>query len=95
MNILVRANVDSTDNVYLECVMRHKIQIRILQVMMCFGISLILLGHYFISYANLPERMGVSGIIISAMCVAFGIIFSLPTKIYLTILLMRNESNNK
>lgn len=75
--------------------MNNKKKIRLLQVVMCLGVSLILLGHYFISYANLPEKMGVSGIIISAMCVAFGIIFSLPTKIYLTILLMRNESNDK
>lgn len=71
--------------------MKRKTQIRLLQAMMLIGISLILLGHYFIRYAHLPEKWGVSGIIISAMCVAFGIIFSLPTKIYLTILLMRNE----
>ncbi|OIQ47228.1 MAG: hypothetical protein BM565_07720 [Gammaproteobacteria bacterium MedPE] len=71
--------------------MTDKKRIRILQIIMIIGIGLILLGHYFISYANLPQKMGVSGIIISAMCVALGIICSLPTKIYLTILLMRQE----
>ncbi|MCG7532816.1 hypothetical protein MHM98_15905 [Psychrobium sp. MM17-31] len=71
--------------------MNDKKRIRLLQIIMLIGICLILLGHYFISYANLPETMGVKGIIISAMCIALGIIFSLPTKIYLTILLMRRE----
>ena len=71
--------------------MTDKKRIRILQIIMIIGIGLILLGHYFISYANLPQKMGVSGIIISAMCVALGIICSLPTRIYLTILLMRQE----
>ncbi|MGB1298957.1 MAG: hypothetical protein ACPG8A_11810 [Psychrobium sp.] len=71
--------------------MDDKKRIRLLQIIMLIGICLILLGHYFISYANLPETMGVKGIIISAMCIALGIIFSLPTKIYLTILLMRQE----
>ncbi|MDP2560446.1 hypothetical protein [Psychrobium sp. 1_MG-2023] len=71
--------------------MKDKQRIRLLQVVMVIGLGLILLGHYFISYANYPEKYGVTGIIISAMCVAVGIIMSLPTKIYLTILLMRSE----
>jgi hypothetical protein len=39
--------------------------------------------------------MGVTGIIISAACIAFGLIFSLPTKMYLTFLLMKREQAGK
>ena len=44
---------------------------------------------------NIPATMGVTGIIISASCIAFGLIFSLPTKMYLTFLLMKREQTNK
>lgn len=70
---------------------KNKQLIRILQGAMILGISLILLGHYLISYAHLPERWGIKGIILCTMCIAFGIVLSLPTKIYLTILLMAHE----
>ncbi len=71
--------------------MKDKTKIRLLQLIMVAGLSLILLGHYLISYVHLPEKWGVKGIIVSAMCIAIGIIMSLPTKIYLTILLMQRE----
>ena len=54
-------------------------------------IGLILLGHYLLSVLAINETMGVNGIIIIAVCIALGLIMSLPTKIYLTILLMQNE----
>jgi len=38
--------------------------------------------------------LGVTGIIISAMCIAFGLVFSLPTKMYLTFILMKMEAEN-
>jgi len=65
---------------------------RLLKVIMLLGISLILLGHYLISYLNFDETHGVTGIIISASCIALGLILSLPTKIYLTLVFMKNES---
>lgn len=71
--------------------MQHKKLIRNLKIIIVLGLSLLLLGHYFISYAKLPETMGVKGMIISAGCIALGLILSLPTKIYLTILLMQRE----
>tara|TARA_R110001592_G_scaffold335093_1_gene619651 strand:- start:414 stop:539 length:126 start_codon:yes stop_codon:yes gene_type:complete len=37
--------------------------------------------------------MGVNGIIISAMCVAFGMALSLPTKMYLTFMLVKREAD--
>lgn len=63
-----------------------------LKLMMWCGITLILFGHYLWVGAKLPETMGVPGIIIVALCCAFGLILSLPTKIYLTILLMQYEN---
>lgn len=66
--------------------------IKWLKIFIAIGICLLLLGHYLLSYANLPEKLGVSGIIISAACIAFGLIFSLPTKMYLTFLLVKRES---
>jgi hypothetical protein len=39
--------------------------------------------------------MGVTGIIICACCIAFGLLFSLPTKLYLTLLLMARERDQQ
>lgn len=75
--------------------MSETTQIRLLKVCIIIGISLLLLGHYLLSYADLPASMGVTGIIISAGCIAFGLIFSLPTKMYLTFLLMKREQADK
>jgi hypothetical protein len=69
-----------------------KSTIILLKGMMLFGVFLLLLGHYFLSYADLPASMGVNGIIICATCIAFGLIFSLPTKMYLTFLLVKREN---
>ena len=72
--------------------MKDKSKHRLLKVIMLLGISLILLGHYLISYLNFTETHGVFGIVISAGCIALGLILSLPTKIYLTLVFMKNES---
>ena len=63
----------------------------ILKTSIILGISLILLGIYLHNYNETIEAMGVQGIIISAMCVAFGMVLSLPTKMYLTFLLVKRE----
>ncbi|MGJ8682445.1 hypothetical protein [Paraglaciecola sp.] len=73
----------------------EKKQILIMKVFIGIGLCLLLLGHYFIEYADLPAKMGVNGIIICAVCIAFGLIFSLPTKMYLTFLLVRREQRKK
>lgn len=69
--------------------------ILILKIFIGIGLSLLLLGHYLIEYAELPERMGVNGMMISAACIAFGLVFSLPTKMYLTFLLVKRETDKK
>ena len=49
---------------------------------------------YNLALSAYIESLGVKGIIISAACIAFGLIFSLPTKMYLTFLLVKRESEN-
>ena len=63
-----------------------------LKVCIFTGICLILLGVYLHNFSDVIEAMAVNGIIISAMCVAFGMILSLPTKMYLTFLLVMREA---
>ena len=64
----------------------------LLKVIMCIGLCLIALGVYFHLFSDTMHAMGVTGIIISACCVAFGMIMSIPTKIYLTFVLVRREA---
>ena len=66
--------------------------ILILKCCVISGIGLILLGIYFHNFSETVEDMGVNGIIISAVCVAFGMALSLPTKMYLTFILVKRES---
>jgi hypothetical protein len=65
--------------------------IRTLKIIMLCGLALLLLGHYLWSGLQLQQTMGVPGIILIGLCCALGLILSLPTKIYLTILLMQRE----
>ncbi|MGZ9899345.1 hypothetical protein [Shewanella gaetbuli] len=65
--------------------------IRILKTCIVIGLCLILLGIYLHNFNATIEAMGVKGIIISAMCVAFGMALSLPTKMYLTFILVKRE----
>lgn len=69
--------------------------LRLLKIIMLCGISLLVLGHYLWSGLKLHETMGVNGIILIGLCCALGLILSLPTKIYLTLLLMKREAERK
>nr|WP_136251979.1 hypothetical protein [Ningiella ruwaisensis] len=69
--------------------------INILKIVMVTGICLILLGIYFHMFNKTIEEMGVTGILISAITVAVGMIMSLPTKMYLTFLLVKREQDEK
>ncbi len=62
---------------------------------MLIGFGIFLLGHFLWAFAELPQKMGIEGILIVAGCCALGLILSLPTKIYLTMLLMRWEEESK
>lgn len=67
--------------------------IRLLKISITVGICLILLGVYLHLFSDAMAEMGVKGIVISAMCVAFGMVLSLPTKMYLTFILMKREAD--
>nr|ABV38255.1 conserved hypothetical protein [Shewanella sediminis HAW-EB3] len=69
--------------------------ILLLKCCIAVGLGLISLGIYFHNYSDTVEAMGVKGIIISAMCVAFGMALSLPTKMYLTFILVKRETERK
>lgn len=64
-----------------------------LKIAIFTGICLILLGIYFHNFNATIEEMGVTGIVISACCVAVGMILSIPTKMYLTFLLVKREAD--
>lgn len=67
--------------------------ITLLKVVMTCGILLILTGIYLHIYDPRIEEMGVTGIVISAACVAFGMVLSLPTKMFMTFLLVKREAD--
>lgn len=71
--------------------MSNKKLVLVLKIIMTFGLSLILLGVYFHMFNHTIEEMGVNGIIISAACVAIGMAMSLPTKMFLTFVLVKRE----
>lgn len=75
--------------------MSDKMLVRLLKAIMVLGFAIFLFGHYLWIFANLPEKMGVTGIVIVAACCAIGLMLSLPTKIYLTMLLMQWEEKAK
>lgn len=69
--------------------------VKLLKISIGIGLSLLLLGIYLHNYSDYMQSLGVQGIIISAVCIAFGLIFSLPTKMYLTFLLVKRETESK
>lgn len=68
--------------------------ITLLKTSIVIGLCLLLLGIYLHNFSEYMESLGVTGIIISALCIALGLVFSLPTKMYLTFLLVKRESEN-
>ncbi|WP_165743533.1 hypothetical protein [Pseudoalteromonas sp. Z9A6] len=73
--------------------------IRLLKTSIVLGLCLIVTGHTLIVSNYFTVNHGIKGIIIAAACIAVGVLLSLPTKIYLTVLLMEAEKrylkNNK
>lgn len=69
--------------------------IGLLKISIGIGLCLLLLGIYLHNFNEYMESLGVTGIIISAVCIAFGLIFSLPTKMYLTFLLVKREADQQ
>jgi len=65
--------------------------IRLLKTSIVLGLCLIVTGHALIVSNYFTVDHGIKGIIIAAACIAIGVLLSLPTKIYLTVLLMEAE----
>ena len=65
-----------------------------LKIIIVIGIALIVAGHSMLNVEALKEALGIHAYMLGAMCIAVGLICSLPTKIYLTILLMRHEGKD-
>ncbi|RXF04426.1 hypothetical protein [Pseudoalteromonas sp. PS5] len=61
-----------------------------LHLLIVSGLALIVIGHTILTTQWLHE-LGPKGLVVGASCIALGLTCSLPTKIYLTILLMRRE----
>ncbi|NQY86221.1 MAG: hypothetical protein HRT51_00515 [Colwellia sp.] len=66
--------------------------IRLLKISIGIGLSLLMLGIYLHNFSAYIKSLGVIGIIISAVCIAFGLVISLSTKMYLTFLLVKREA---
>jgi hypothetical protein len=75
--------------------MSPQIIIKMLRLSIILGLSLIVLGHYLLVSDYFDAINSVNKIIISASCIAFGVLFSLPTKICLTLILMNLEANQE
>tara|TARA_R110001583_G_scaffold22377_7_gene84028 strand:- start:30818 stop:31099 length:282 start_codon:yes stop_codon:yes gene_type:complete len=71
--------------------MSEKRLIILLKLSIGIGLFMIGLGIYLHNFSEEMEALGVTGIIISAVCIAIGFIFSLPTKMFLTIILVQRE----
>jgi hypothetical protein len=74
--------------------MSDKKIILILKIVMSIGLCLISLGVYFHFFNQTIKEMGVNGMIISAACVAIGMALSLPTKMFLTFVLVEREKKH-
>lgn len=64
-----------------------------LKICIVIGLCLLGAGIYLHMFSDYMADLGVTGIIVSAAFIAFGLVFSLPTKIYLTFLLMKREED--
>lgn len=73
----------------------NKSALRIMKVVMVLGLSLFLLGHYLLTYTSVPETYGIKGLVFSGGLMAVGLIMSLPTKMYLTFVWVKNENDRK
>jgi hypothetical protein len=69
--------------------------IKLLKISISIGLCLLLLGIYLHNFNEYIESLGVTGIIITAVCIAFGLIFSLPTKMFLTFVLVKREAEQQ
>ncbi len=68
--------------------MTETTQVRLLKAAMILGVTLLICGHIVLAVTFASDEIGHRGFILGAAMSAIGVVLSLPTKIYLTILLM-------
>lgn len=66
-------------------------QVKLLRSAIILGIALLVCGHIVLGVTFASDSIGHQGFILGAALSAFGVVLSLPTKIYLTLLLMEHE----
>ncbi|MCH8492036.1 MAG: hypothetical protein LAT53_02200 [Idiomarina sp.] len=67
----------------------------ILKLCMVVGVCLLIIGHIILSATFINDHIDHRGYMLGAALSALGIVLSLPTKIYLTILLMEYEQKDQ
>lgn len=75
--------------------MNEKTLDRVMWVMMAIGGVLVLIGVGLILFTDIYLDKGVQGVALIAGIIATGLFFLLPSKIYLTLQLMKKRSKNK
>ncbi|CUA87352.1 GNAT family N-acetyltransferase [Pseudidiomarina woesei] len=76
--------------------MNERSQTKILKSIMITGVTLLIVGHIVLATTFASDDIGHQGFILGAALSALGVVMSLPTKIYLTLVLMTHEeSTNK
>ncbi|WP_371186420.1 hypothetical protein [Thalassotalea maritima] len=70
-------------------------QITYLKISIVVGLLLLLAGHVLLSYTDITQTYGPIAMACCAALIALGLVFSLPTKMYLTFLLVKREQQNK
>ena len=73
--------------------MTEATQVKLLRTAIILGITLLVCGHIVIAVTFANDDIGHQGFMLGAALSAFGVVLSLPTKIYLTLLLMEHEEN--
>ncbi|WP_323125286.1 hypothetical protein [Pseudidiomarina terrestris] len=73
-----------------DTLMNDATLIKLLKAAMILGVSLLIVGHIVLAVTFVDDDIGHRGFILGAAMSAVGVILSLPTKIYLTLLLMEH-----
>lgn len=64
---------------------------KLLKIVMLCGVGLLIIGHVILLITFASDQIDHRGFILGAACSAIGVVLSLPTKIYLTLVLMEHE----
>ncbi|WP_246614993.1 hypothetical protein [Agarivorans litoreus] len=66
----------------------------LLYAVICIGLLLVLVGVALAMFSNISVSMGVTGVQIIAGIIGLGLLLMVPSKIILTLILMKAKSKN-